>query len=95
MIVGLSGVAKSGKDSFYNIAEQFFLNSKIKTKRLALADLLKSILSLNINTGIDPNSSDRIILKTLVFFSFLDVHSEQSSTLPTRYTIELFPSPAI
>lgn len=45
MIVGLAGVAKSGKDSFYSIANQYFSRIGIKTKRFALADQLKDDLS--------------------------------------------------
>ena len=41
MLTGLSGPAQSGKDSFYNIAEKYFLSLNLKCKRLALADNLK------------------------------------------------------
>jgi hypothetical protein len=41
MLTGLSGPAQSGKDSFYNIAEKYFLSLNLKCKRLGLADNLK------------------------------------------------------
>jgi hypothetical protein len=41
MLIGLSGPAQSGKDSFFNIAEKYFLSLNLKCKRLALADNLK------------------------------------------------------
>lgn len=42
MLIGLSGPAQSGKDSFYSIAEKYFLSLNLKCKRLALADNLKN-----------------------------------------------------
>jgi hypothetical protein len=44
MLIGLSGPAQSGKDSFFNIAEKHFLSLNLKCKRLALADNLKDDL---------------------------------------------------
>ena len=44
LIIGLSGVARSGKDSFFNVAEEYFSSKDIKCKRLALADNLKQDL---------------------------------------------------
>lgn len=41
MIIGLTGPAQSGKDSFYIIAQDYFKKFNIKTKRIALADKLK------------------------------------------------------
>lgn len=44
MIIGLTGVAKSGKDSFYAIANSYLSKLGIKSKRFALADQLKEDL---------------------------------------------------
>lgn len=45
MVIGITGVAKSGKDSFYAIANQYFSRLGVKTKRFALADQLKEDLA--------------------------------------------------
>ena len=92
MIVGLSGVAKSGKDSFYNIAEQFFLNSKIKTKRLALADLLKSDLYnfiLN-KIGVDMknmNATEKDLIRPLMVV-YGSIKRQQTSGKHWTYNLQ-------
>ena len=44
MIVGLSGLARCGKDSFFNFSKELFDEKYIKCKRLAFADELKKEL---------------------------------------------------
>ena len=44
-IIGLTGSATSGKDSFYEFAKEFFVGENLKCKRFAFADLLKHELS--------------------------------------------------
>lgn len=41
MIIGITGVARSGKDTFYSILNKYLLEKQIQTKRLAFADNLK------------------------------------------------------
>jgi hypothetical protein len=41
LTVGLSGVARSGKDSFFSLAKKYFSEYNISCERLALADNLK------------------------------------------------------
>lgn len=41
MIIGISGPARCGKDTFANSLVQYFANKKIKAVRMALADELK------------------------------------------------------
>lgn len=45
MIIGLTGVARSGKDTFYSILKKYLEEKNIKSYRLAFADNLK--LELN------------------------------------------------
>ena len=44
MIIGLSGLARCGKDSFFNFSKELFDEKSIKCKRLAFADELKKEL---------------------------------------------------
>lgn len=44
MIIGITGVARSGKDTFYSILNKFLEEKEIKSQRLALADKLKKEL---------------------------------------------------
>ena len=41
-IIGITGLARCGKDSFFNMASDILKNEGIKTKRFAFADCLKS-----------------------------------------------------
>ena len=45
MIIGLTGPAQSGKDSFFELAKEYFNSFDIRIKRVALADNLKKDLS--------------------------------------------------
>lgn len=44
MVIGITGVARSGKDTFYLILKKFLEERKIKSERIALADDLKKEL---------------------------------------------------
>ena len=58
MIIGLSGLARCGKDSFFNFSKELFDEKSIKCKRLAFADELKKELDsfLKENFGISSFS---------------------------------------
>lgn len=45
MIIGITGVARSGKDTFYSIFKKFLKEKNIESQRIALADELKKELS--------------------------------------------------
>lgn len=67
MIVGLTGPAQSGKDSFFSLAKSYFNLLNIKIKRLALADNLKMDMKsfllekLNIDIlNISPDDKEKI-----------------------------------
>lgn len=45
MIIGITGVARSGKDTFYSILKKYLKEKNIESQRLALADELKKELS--------------------------------------------------
>ena len=45
MLIGLTGVARSGKDTFFSILQKYLEEKNIKSERLAFADNLKSELS--------------------------------------------------
>lgn len=45
MIIGITGVARSGKDTFYTILKRFLKDKNIESQRIALADELKKELS--------------------------------------------------
>ena len=44
MVIGLTGPAQSGKDSFFSIANDYFKSLNVRCKRIALADNLKNDL---------------------------------------------------
>lgn len=44
MVIGITGVARSGKDTFYLILKKFLEERKIRSERIALADDLKKEL---------------------------------------------------
>tara|TARA_Y100000361_G_scaffold58896_1_gene51512 strand:+ start:1950 stop:2513 length:564 start_codon:yes stop_codon:yes gene_type:complete len=75
-IIGISGLARSGKDSFFEISKEILReqNIKKKTRRLAFADELKSECDefLSGNTGIsaftEENSEKEIIRPFLVTY---------------------------
>ena len=58
MVIGLAGVAKSGKDTFYKLLSDQ-LNGKAECKRLAFADELKEDLKplLVERFNIDPTNT--------------------------------------
>jgi hypothetical protein len=60
MIVGLAGLARSGKDSFYKFSEKIINNSGMESRRLAFADELKKELIpfLRKSFGIDAFTED-------------------------------------
>ena len=43
-MIGLTGVARSGKDTFYSILKRYLEEKSIKSQRLAFADALKNEL---------------------------------------------------
>ena len=43
-MIGITGVARSGKDTFYTIIKRFFKEKNIEVERIALADKLKEEL---------------------------------------------------
>lgn len=45
MIIGITGVARSGKDTFYSILKKYLEERQIKSERLAFADSLKKELN--------------------------------------------------
>jgi len=73
MIVGLCGLARSGKDSFFNFAEKFYFNEKSNI-RLAFADELKKetdnflISSFGISAFSDDIEDKKIIRPILVAY---------------------------
>ncbi|MEK6881166.1 MAG: hypothetical protein AABY22_16215 [Nanoarchaeota archaeon] len=72
-IIGISGLAKSGKDSFYKILSEKLTKSNKKVIRLALADDLKEELKdwCIKNYGIDPvscNSFEKELIRPLLVF---------------------------
>ena len=58
MVIGLTGVARCGKDTFYSILKKYFKEKNIESNRIALADALKKELEdfvekkfkINLNT---------------------------------------------
>ena len=44
-MIGLTGVARSGKDTFYSILNKYLEEKNIKSQRIALADILKKELN--------------------------------------------------
>ena len=70
-IIGISGLARCGKDSFFNIASNILEEEGIKTKRFAFADCLKSECNeiLEKYTGISAfteNTSEKEIIRPLL-----------------------------
>jgi hypothetical protein len=61
-IIGLCGVARCGKDTFFSFAEGILENSGIKCERLAFADELKTDLDafLKLKMGIEAFTEDRM-----------------------------------
>ena len=62
MIIGLSGYARSGKDSFYLLTKDIFSSLQKKTSKYAFADSLKSELDnlLKSNLGISAFTENKI-----------------------------------
>tara|TARA_B100002019_G_scaffold289488_1_gene305206 strand:+ start:1023 stop:1562 length:540 start_codon:yes stop_codon:yes gene_type:complete len=69
MIIGLCGLARSGKDSFYNIAKDLKFNSK-PCLRFAFADYLKTEL-------------DNFLIKQFQISSFTENSREKEIIRPT------------
>jgi hypothetical protein len=59
-IIGLTGVARSGKDTFYSILKKYLEERSVKSERIALADNLKDELGQFVkqNFNIDLNKCD-------------------------------------
>ena len=59
-IIGISGLARSGKDSFYELSKPYLENNKIRHERIAFADELKSECDpfLKKNVGISAFTND-------------------------------------
>jgi len=71
MVIGLTGPAQSGKDSFFLLAEEYLKSLNIKCKRIALADNLKNDLKLFIQEklGIDifnPTQVEKELIRDLM-----------------------------
>jgi hypothetical protein len=74
MIIGLTGLARSGKDSFFNFAKNYLIKNDFKIKKYAFADALKKECEEFIynNTGISVFTEDsyekNLIRPTLVAY---------------------------
>jgi hypothetical protein len=70
-IIGITGVATSGKDTLCNLLIEFLKSKNIQAKRLALADKLKEDLfpfvkeKFNINI-FDPNPEEKKIIRSVL-----------------------------
>lgn len=53
MLIGLTGVAQAGKDSFFLLAKEYFKSLNIHCERIALADNLKNDLKSFIKDKLD------------------------------------------
>jgi hypothetical protein len=70
-IIGISGLARCGKDSFFNIASSILSSQNIRTRRFAFADCLKSECNeiLEKYTGISAfteKTSEKEIIRPLL-----------------------------
>lgn len=72
-IIGISGLARSGKDSFYNLSTPFLDERGIKHKRLAFADELK-------------NECDPFLKKNIGISAFTEVNKEKEIIRPLLVT---------
>jgi hypothetical protein len=71
MVIGLTGVARCGKDTFYSILKKYLKEKNIESKRIALADALKKELEdfvekkfkINLNTC---EGSDKELIRPLM-----------------------------
>lgn len=54
-MIGITGVATSGKDTLFNLINKKFKEKKIETRRYALADILKKKIKLFIENEFDIN----------------------------------------
>ena len=74
MIIGLSGLARCGKDSFFSFAKDFFLKNDIECKRFAFADELKAecedflLKNFSISPWTDDDEEKKIIRPLLVSY---------------------------
>tara|TARA_R110000824_G_scaffold400170_2_gene607063 strand:+ start:773 stop:1315 length:543 start_codon:yes stop_codon:yes gene_type:complete len=74
MILGLCGLARSGKDSFFEFAKDYYHEKKIECKRFAFADELKKEIDdslkseLNISSFTDDPKEKEIIRPRLVYY---------------------------
>lgn len=70
-MIGITGVATSGKDTLFNLISKFFLEKNLLTKRYALADFLKKDLEnfiyekFNINIS-NISSSDKELIRPIM-----------------------------
>jgi hypothetical protein len=70
-LIGISGVARSGKDLFTTVAQEVLKQHGLKTERFALAYELKSDLKdlIHAKTGIDvftENTEEKNIIRPLL-----------------------------
>jgi hypothetical protein len=77
LVVGLSGVAGCGKDTFYEILKDSLSKRGIKTKRYSLADALKKEVSEWTKTHYGIDSSDCPREEKEIIRSFLVFHGSQ------------------
>tara|TARA_Y100000361_G_C11141750_1_gene335524 strand:+ start:577 stop:1128 length:552 start_codon:yes stop_codon:yes gene_type:complete len=74
MIIGLSGLARCGKDSFFSFAEKYFLEKGEQCKRFAFADELKReceeflLKNFSISPWTDEDEEKKIIRPLLVSY---------------------------
>lgn len=70
-LIGISGLARSGKDSFFELSKPFLLDNNLTFKRFAFADALKEECDpfLKENTGISAfteNNKEKEIIRPLL-----------------------------
>jgi hypothetical protein len=68
-VIGISGYARAGKDTFFSLAKEILLKSGINSNRIAFADCLKSDL-------------DQLIQDNLGFSSFTEKGEEKEIIRP-------------
>ena len=70
-LIGISGLARSGKDSFYEMAAELLESTNISSKRYAFADCLKEecdeLLTSNINiSAFTSNDKEKQVIRPLL-----------------------------
>ena len=72
-IIGISGLARSGKDSFYELSKSYLDNNNVKHERLAFADELK-------------NECDPFLMKNVGISAFTEDDREKEIIRPLLVT---------